>query len=307
MSYLLTQIVLCLLAAAILGVTLGWFFGGSLGRSRLSALEEQHAQQLQDAERKLEDARRLTRRHETALTETRLALEDKEGAFVQLRERFRSSQDELDTLKVRLAGNEYETESLKVRIREATTQLETAREQLERERERSASLSDAVEEAETGTLRAKEDFALMRQRLVAMEREVDELRSVNHSQAMELHARDAEIARLERRLSDLRDRPMATPTVSSHLKAAAETVTGPAGEGSSEADTKDDLTRIKGIGVVLQRRLNGLGYRTFRDIASLTPKEVEDLAGHLGRFSGRIQRDGWIDQARVLAEGGSAD
>lgn len=62
---------------------------------------------------------------------------------------------------------------------------------------------------------------------------------------------------------------------------------------------KDDLKRVKGIGPVYEGRLNELGIFTFEQIAKLTPEAreaVEDLTG----FPGRVEREDWIGQAKVL-------
>lgn len=68
----------------------------------------------------------------------------------------------------------------------------------------------------------------------------------------------------------------------------------------SDADAeKDDLTRIKGIGPVIQRRLNEHGIRTFRQIAAWSDADIERI-GKLLSFSGRIEREDWRGQAREI-------
>ncbi len=51
---------------------------------------------------------------------------------------------------------------------------------------------------------------------------------------------------------------------------------------------------------MLHRKLNELGIRSFRQIASWTDDDVERVAPQVGAFPGRIQRDGWIEKAREL-------
>lgn len=63
----------------------------------------------------------------------------------------------------------------------------------------------------------------------------------------------------------------------------------------------DDLTRIKGIGAKLNQRLNSLGIFRYSQIAELTREDIERLDGQL-RFKGRIDREKWVEQAKVLAE-----
>lgn len=62
----------------------------------------------------------------------------------------------------------------------------------------------------------------------------------------------------------------------------------------------DDLKKIKGIGKVLEDKLHGLGVFHFDQIAAWGEEEVNWVNGHLS-FSGRIQREEWIAQAKVLA------
>lgn len=61
----------------------------------------------------------------------------------------------------------------------------------------------------------------------------------------------------------------------------------------------DDLKKIKGIGPVLERKLNSLGITTFSQIAKLDDNGVAEIDAVLN-FKGRIQRERWIEQARGL-------
>ncbi|WP_330997877.1 helix-hairpin-helix domain-containing protein, partial [Erythrobacter donghaensis] len=69
------------------------------------------------------------------------------------------------------------------------------------------------------------------------------------------------------------------------------------------AGPADDLTRIKGLGPKLAALLGEFGITTFAQIAAWTPAEIERIDAKLGRFSGRIVRDQWVEQARLLAAG----
>ncbi|MEM6383687.1 MAG: NADH-quinone oxidoreductase subunit NuoE [Pseudomonadota bacterium] len=63
----------------------------------------------------------------------------------------------------------------------------------------------------------------------------------------------------------------------------------------------DDLKRIKGIGKVLEGKLNGLGIWHFDQIAAWGDEQTNWVNSHLS-FSGRIQREDWIEQAKALVE-----
>jgi N utilization substance protein A len=61
----------------------------------------------------------------------------------------------------------------------------------------------------------------------------------------------------------------------------------------------DDLKQINGIGPKLESVLNELGIFHYSQIAAFSPENVAWVDGYL-RFKGRIERDGWIDQAGAL-------
>lgn len=65
----------------------------------------------------------------------------------------------------------------------------------------------------------------------------------------------------------------------------------------------DDLTIIKGIGPQLNTLLGSLGISRFSQIAAWGAEEVERVDSHLGVFRGRIIRDEWVAQAKLLAAG----
>jgi predicted flap endonuclease-1-like 5' DNA nuclease len=68
----------------------------------------------------------------------------------------------------------------------------------------------------------------------------------------------------------------------------------------------DDLKRIKGIGVVLETKLNAIGVIGYEQIAAWTDADVQRVSEQLD-FKGRIERENWIEQARILASGGMTE
>ncbi|HVO88858.1 MAG TPA: hypothetical protein VMV45_09965 [Casimicrobiaceae bacterium] len=62
----------------------------------------------------------------------------------------------------------------------------------------------------------------------------------------------------------------------------------------------DDLKLIVGVGPVLERMLHQLGVTTYRQIASWTERDIDDVDARLPEFPGRIRRDEWVTQAREL-------
>jgi predicted flap endonuclease-1-like 5' DNA nuclease len=63
----------------------------------------------------------------------------------------------------------------------------------------------------------------------------------------------------------------------------------------------DDLTRIKGLGPKLVDQLRALGVTSFAQIAAWDDADIDRVDAQLGRFQGRIRRDDWPAQAKLLA------
>ncbi len=76
----------------------------------------------------------------------------------------------------------------------------------------------------------------------------------------------------------------------------------PKGLAAARDGKADKLQRISGVGPKLDKTLNSLGYFHFDQIAKWSPDEVQWVDEHL-RFKGRIERDEWIPQAKLLAAG----
>ena len=64
----------------------------------------------------------------------------------------------------------------------------------------------------------------------------------------------------------------------------------------------DDLKRIKGIGKVIEGKLNNSGIYHFDQIANWKRREVNWITTFLS-FKGRVDRENWIEQAKQLASG----
>jgi len=77
-------------------------------------------------------------------------------------------------------------------------------------------------------------------------------------------------------------------------KAAPKAAAAPAGA--------DDLKKLSGVGPALEKKLHEAGVTSFAQIAAWSPEDVAAMDEKLS-FKGRIDRDGWIDQAAKLAAG----
>jgi NADH-quinone oxidoreductase subunit E len=68
----------------------------------------------------------------------------------------------------------------------------------------------------------------------------------------------------------------------------------------------DNLKLISGVGAQIEKTLHELGIFTFAQIASWKKRERDWVDAYLD-FSGRIERDDWVKQAKALAKGGEAE
>ena len=80
-----------------------------------------------------------------------------------------------------------------------------------------------------------------------------------------------------------------------------EALSAPRGSGA------DDLKEIKGVGPKLETLLHDLGIYHFDQIAGWSAAEVAWMDDNLKGFRGRVSRDDWIGQAKILAAGGETD
>lgn len=94
--------------------------------------------------------------------------------------------------------------------------------------------------------------------------------------------------------------PKAEPAPASASGDGPEMLSGPRAGGA------DDLKLLKGVGPKLEGVLNGLGVYHFDQVASWGPSDIAWVDDRLS-FKGRIERDGWVDQAKTLAAGGETE
>ena len=72
---------------------------------------------------------------------------------------------------------------------------------------------------------------------------------------------------------------------------------------ASKADAgADDLKKLSGVGPALEKKLHAAGVTTFAQVAAWTEADVAAIDEQLS-FKGRIEREGWIEQAKELAKG----
>ena len=80
---------------------------------------------------------------------------------------------------------------------------------------------------------------------------------------------------------------------------ATRPVSGKAPKKIAKPSRPDDLTRISGVGKTLEKKVNGMGVWTYRQVAEWKGQEIAYVNSFLN-FSGRIERDQWVRQAKQL-------
>lgn len=109
--------------------------------------------------------------------------------------------------------------------------------------------------------------------------------------------------------------PAATPAAKpkAAAKSRAETAAGkpkaarPAGPERLKAPRKgkaDDLKEIEGIGPAMEKLVNSLGFYHFDQIASWSDADVALVDAEMKTFKGRIARDKWVAQAKIIVSEG---
>ncbi len=105
----------------------------------------------------------------------------------------------------------------------------------------------------------------------------------------------------------LADEPIAAASpleASPATEVAAPTPIAPAAPTQSYAD--GPVTQLKGLGPKVAAQLGALGVATVGEMAALSDSEAQRIDAQLGNFTGRMGRDRWIEQARLLAAGDKA-
>lgn len=70
--------------------------------------------------------------------------------------------------------------------------------------------------------------------------------------------------------------------------------------GYADEDSKEDLTKINGIGPYIEQRLNEIGIYNYEQISRFKEEDIRVLTDLIDFFPGRIERDNWIGQAEAL-------
>ena len=96
------------------------------------------------------------------------------------------------------------------------------------------------------------------------------------------------------------------PAASHQPAPAAPRTAKPKGLSGARGGKADNLQRLSGVGPKNEKVLHSLGFFHFDQIADWTAEQIDWVDDHL-KFGGRIKREEWVRQARLLAEGKEAE
>jgi len=108
--------------------------------------------------------------------------------------------------------------------------------------------------------------------------------------------------------------PAKTPAAKKAPAKAAEPAPAAEGPGTkpetlsaARAGGPDNLKQIKGVGPKLEALLHSMGFYHFDQVGNWGAEEVAWVDQNLQGFKGRVSRDNWVEQAKILADGGTTE
>jgi predicted flap endonuclease-1-like 5' DNA nuclease len=322
MLALISQMLLCLLAAAVVGFAVAWVLRTGQVAELTSEVERLRAlvptgvlpsalsTRLELLARMMEEvkARPAT---EAAATELHRLLEAQQALQGTVSELARRPAPATPTVDLTPIVQKLETLSgsgeLSSRLASVTTTLAALRPpELSAMEQRVDALADRVDALVTRTREV--DLSPVQQRLDGLVAALDELRSrpalavdlgpLHASQERAIEGLQASLATLadpspiERRLDRLAQelaalRPRLAPPAPTRSRAPRP-----------PKEEWDDLILIHGVGPVLQRLLHRMGIYRFDQVMSWDPNDIAAVTARLPSFKGRIEREGWVESAR---------
>ena len=238
----------------------------------------------------------------TPLTET---LERRTEELAALQTTRRSDEQAARQREETLRG---ELEKSELALRKLAQRQQRAREERDRDRAARAAAERAGQELQASLRRERdarraleESQAELARALELKERELEEARERISRVTQELDELTTQLHELEARAEDQPAHDVLIPLGSSRKSAPRvhdESPAGPAGRASER--TRDDLTRIRGIGAKVAAKLDAAGIESFEALGALEGEPLERLAREIGVPVKRILNEGWIDSARSL-------
>jgi len=301
MSYLLMQIFVCLLIAGLIGMVIGWLLRGDhkkvleerdqQWKHKINQLEQRWVQakesevqsvqlkaerinnELEEIKNDLQDAKAT---HQSQMNKWQLQLDNAHQQYHQERaltqQQLVSLEQTLHQANTTIQELHAENDALKAELTNTQQALHSATED-----------KNSTHPSERDIIRRLSEW---KKRYKATKKELDECQNTKSKE------RDQG--------SDLTAQHLLSKSVSTNNK--EEETAQPVLLREAKDGKKDNLTLIKGIGKVLEARLNHLGVFHFEQIASWSKSEQTWIDKYMS-FPGRVEREAWVQQAQKLLNG----
>lgn len=247
MSYLIVQIFICLIIAAVIGFIIGWLW-------KTYSCKKQH---------------------KTSATQNRTAMQ---SSIQELTDENRSLQENLKQARNTIQQKDAEIKNLQKQLQACN----------EENKKSTAQLQTKIQDNEMKLQQAQQNITLLQQEKESVENQLQQSHKKIEALKQEKEEAEQNIAELASIIEELKTKLKKE----SQLTLLQEPRNG----------QKDNLQLIKGIGPVLEKILNEIGIYHFDQIASLKEEDIAFINEKLA-FSGRIERDDWVTQAKALAKG----
>ncbi len=250
------------------------------------------------------------------------ALQQQSAEMILLRSNLEKRDHEIIELKQTLENQRKKFQSLEAETTNSQTFMRGLQDRLEDANKRVPSLEEDIRikdnrisslENELGTLQGQitsleASIDRRNERITNVEKQLFQAQQQNNPLRDDLRRRDQKINDLEKQLQEAKK---VVPIAAIHEPKERETIKSAPKKrkmkpyGLNKPSRKpDDLKLISGVGIVLEKTLNKCGIYYFEQIAGFTRKDVAAVDNML-KFKGRIDRDKWIEQARILMRGGT--
>ena len=207
-----------------------------------------------------------------------------------------------------------ELNQAKVDIASLNTQLNKSRLELAQRTQNNAAESQHDELRDARTRLANMTVALNKARARNSQLEANKVTTVKTSAAPvtpidvgRIKKLEKEVAEKDQQIADLLKKAGTAKRKPKPAKAKSKKNDWQQGKtklGTPGANHKDDLTVINGIGPKIQKVLNRQGIKSIEQIAAFKAADVKLVDEALVEFSGRIQRDEWVPQAKAIMRNG---
>ncbi|MEK6781066.1 MAG: hypothetical protein AABY93_05145 [Bacteroidota bacterium] len=180
----------------------------------------------------------------------------------------------------------YETDLARIRgnFLDTTRENEKLKTEVEENRKEAIELQDELTVLRSKVHQSDSDHSLLKYQIMQHGQLIEEKQETN-----ERFQRELEEQRSYQK--HVRKEPVFSDFINDQLLTGISEV---------EDDEIDDLKIIAGIGQGIEKKLNSIGIYSFRQISELTEDSIRHISTTIKFFSGRIQRDNWIEQATRL-------